>query len=186
MQLTLLVAIGCVAVSLWAWRDNTQYYWHQWGFVPYRIAHNKEWYRFFTSIFFHSDWIHLLVNLLVFYSFGSSVERYYGKVLYAALLAAGIMGSGLATYIRYRKNPAHVSIGLSGVVNAVLFAFIVHNPQSTLLVFLVLPLPAWIFALIYIFYTIYEARRGMSVMNHWAHLGGAAAGMAFGYIVLIT
>jgi membrane associated rhomboid family serine protease len=72
-----------------------------------------------------------------------------------------------------------VSIGLSGVVNAVLFAFILHHPETKLLVFFFFPLPAWLFALLYVAYSFYEAKRGVGMVNHWAHLGGAMAGVIF-------
>lgn len=108
------------------------------------------------------------------------MERYYGEKLYLLLLLAGVAGSGLLTYLRYRNNPYHVSIGLSGVVNAVLFSFIVLYPKATLLVWFI-PMPAWVFAVLYLIYSLYEAYRGQSYVNHWAHLGGAAAGVIFAF-----
>ncbi|MCS7298036.1 MAG: rhomboid family intramembrane serine protease [Bacteroidia bacterium] len=178
MVITIGVLGACAAASFWAWADRTQDHWQRWGLSPSAIRLRGEWYRFLTSIFFHADFFHLLMNGIVFYSFGSLMERAYGMKLYSALLGMGALGSGLATYLRYRHNPYHLSIGLSGVVNAVLFHFIVLYPQTTLLVWFI-PLPAWIFALLYIAYTLYEARRGQSYINHWAHLGGAAAGVLF-------
>ncbi|MCX7605875.1 MAG: rhomboid family intramembrane serine protease [Bacteroidia bacterium] len=182
MSITLVVLGVCAAASLWAWGQGQQLQWTRWGLVPYRIRLHGEWYRFLTSIFFHADVTHLLVNSIVFYSFGSVMERYYGPLMYSLLLGAGTVGSGLLTYLRYHHNPHHVSIGLSGVVNAVLFAFILHNPKATLLIFFFLPLPAWLFALLYLLYSLYEARRGQGIVNHWAHLGGAAAGLVFAYL----
>lgn len=146
------------------------------------MKHHQEWYRALTGVFLHANWIHLAVNLFVFYSFGRQMERFYGEELYLGLLLAGAAGSALATYLQYADNPYHLSIGLSGVVNAVVFAFILHNPKATLLVFLLLPLPAWLFALLYLAYSFYEARRGGSYINHWAHIGGAAAGIFFAAI----
>lgn len=182
MNLTVAVIIACAGASLWAWSGQSQSIWRQWGLAPYVIRTRQEWYRLFTSVFFHADFFHLLLNGFVFYSFGSQMEQYYRGGLYVLLLLTGVMGSGLATYLIYRDNPYHLSIGLSGVVNAVLFSFIVLRPRATLLVWF-LPLPAWLFALLYLAYSLYEARRGQSYINHWAHLGGAAAGVIFAVIL---
>ncbi|MCX8111664.1 MAG: rhomboid family intramembrane serine protease [Bacteroidia bacterium] len=178
MSLTELVLGISILTSTWAWISHPQVRWSHWGLSPYLVRTQGEWYRFITSPFFHADLFHLLLNGLVFYSFGRQMELYYGRPLYAGLLLVGAAGSGAATYFRYKDNPHHLSIGLSGVVNAVVFSFIVLYPKATLLVWF-LPLPAWLFALLYLGYSVYEARRGQGYVNHWAHLGGAASGIIF-------
>ncbi|MCS6894857.1 MAG: rhomboid family intramembrane serine protease [Bacteroidia bacterium] len=178
MGITVSIIIGCAAASLWAWSGNSEYIWKQWGHVPYLMRLRGEWHRLFTGVFFHSDIMHLALNSFVFYSFGRLMETYYGKSLYLLLLLMGLIGSGLATYLRYRNNPYYISIGLSGVVNAVVFSFILLNPTTTLIVWF-LPLPAWVFALLYIAYSIYGGFQEGGYINHWAHLGGAAAGVFF-------
>ncbi|MEN3041484.1 MAG: rhomboid family intramembrane serine protease [Bacteroidia bacterium] len=178
MSITIGIILTCIAASLWAWSGDTQYIWKRWGHVPYLIRLRGEWYRFFTSIFFHSDIVHLALNSVVFYSFGREMEVYYGRNMYLLLLLLGLIGSGLATYLRYQNRPAHISIGLSGVVNAVVFSFIIHNPTTTLIVWFI-PLPAWLFALLYLGYSIYGGLREGSFIDHWAHLGGAIVGIVF-------
>jgi membrane associated rhomboid family serine protease len=84
----------------------------------------------------------------------------------------------LPTYLRNRANPAYRSLGASGAVSAVLFAFILLRPWSTILVFF-FPLPAVIYAALYVAYTFYMERRGRDNVNHSAHLWGAAYGVAF-------
>ncbi|GIV23681.1 MAG: hypothetical protein KatS3mg025_1340 [Bacteroidia bacterium] len=150
--------------------------------MPYRVLRG-EWHRLLTSIFFHADLTHLLVNAIVFLSFGRVMEAYYGPEKYIGLLLTGLLGSGLLTLWRYQRSPQHVSIGLSGVVNAVLFAFILHNPTAKLLIFFLLPMPAWLFALLYIAYSVYEGQNERGYVNHWAHIGGAAAGIIFAYFL---
>jgi len=178
VSLTTAVLILCGAASLWGWSGPTTTIWGRWGLAPYYMQRYNEWYRLITSVFFHADFFHLLLNGFVFYSFGSQMERHYGAELYLLLLLAGALGSGLLTYVRYKDNPYHISIGLSGVVNAVVFSFVALYPQATLLVWFI-PMPAWVFAILYLLYSLYEARRGQSYVNHWAHLGGAAAGVIF-------
>lgn len=181
MVITLVVVGGCAVASLWGWAGGTSY-WYRWGLMPQQVLRG-EWYRLFTSVFFHADLTHLLVNAIVFLSFGKVMETYYGLEKYIGLLVAGTLGSGLLTIWRYQDRPQHVSIGLSGVVNAVLFAFILHNPTAKLLVFFLLPMPAWLFALLYVTYSLFEGQSERSYVNHWAHIGGAAAGIIFALLL---
>ncbi|MEN2992742.1 MAG: rhomboid family intramembrane serine protease [Bacteroidia bacterium] len=184
MGLTEGVIGACILLSFWAWaQEEPDTLWIKWGLSPYAVWDYSEWYRLFTSVFFHDGILHLLVNSLVFYSFGRPVELYYGWKVYLALLITGALASGLLTLWMYKKDPRHLSIGLSGVVNAVLFAYILNYPWATLLLFGLLPLPAWVFALLYVGYSLYAALQERSFVNHWAHLGGALGGLAFAYLV---
>jgi len=168
---------------VWAWTDKPEHVWEKWGLAPYRIRFYNEWYRFFTSIFFHANSVHFFLNAIVFYSFGTQVERFYHAGPYLLLLLVGALSSGALTYWRYHRNPYHLSIGLSGVVNATVFAFILNHPQATLLVFFVLPVPAWLFALLYLAYSFYEGQQGRGLVNHWAHVGGALGGIIFALLM---
>ncbi|MCS7162037.1 MAG: rhomboid family intramembrane serine protease [Bacteroidia bacterium] len=183
MGLTEGIIGACILLSFWAWaQERPSALWVKWGLSPYAVRHHSEWYRLFTSLFFHGEIVHLLVNSLVFYSFGRPMERYYGWKAYLVLLFIGALASGLLTLWRYREDYRHLSIGLSGVVSAVLFAYILHYPRATLLLFGLLPLPAWVFALLYVGYSLYAAFEERSFVNHWAHLGGALGGLAFAYL----
>ncbi|MCS6790972.1 MAG: rhomboid family intramembrane serine protease [Bacteroidia bacterium] len=182
MSWTEIILIACGILSVLAWAGTTQVVWWEWGLAPYRIKKYGEWYRLFTSIFFHADLFHILINGFVFYSFGSKMELLYGGRSYLLLLLIGVIGSGLATYWRYQDRTNHLSIGLSGVVNAVLFAFVLHYPKATLLVWFI-PMPAWLFAGLYLLYSFYEGQRENGFINHWAHIGGALAGMGFAYFI---
>ena len=182
-MLTIVVITGCIVASIWAWTESAQAVWSEWSLRPYRIKHYQEWYRVLTSVFFHGDWMHLGFNLLAFYSFGRRMEGLYGEGLYLALLLVGAAGSALVTYLKYEDNPYYSSIGLSGVVYAVLFAFLLHNPKAMMLVFRLIQMPAWLLALLYLAYSFYEASQGKGYINHWAHIGGAAAGIFFAAIV---
>src|SRR4029077_19230485 len=97
---------------------------------------------------------------------------------YALFYAGGIVVSALPSYLRHQDDANYRSLGASGAVSAVLFAYILIRPWSTLLIFAI-PVPAIIFALVYLGYTIYMDRRQTDRINHSAHLWGAAYGIVF-------
>ncbi len=130
----------------------------------------------------HADFAHLLFNMFTFFSFGAYMERIFaariGYLGYALFYAAGIVISAVPSYLRHRNDANYRSLGASGAVSAVLFAFIVLRPWATLLIFAI-PVPAILFAVIYLAYTIYMDRRQTDRINHSAHLWGAAYGVLF-------
>jgi membrane associated rhomboid family serine protease len=84
----------------------------------------------------------------------------------------------LPTYLKHQKDPNYRSLGASGAVSAVLFAFILINPWARIGVFFI-PMPAIVFAVLYIGYSIWMDKRGGDNINHGAHLAGAAFGVLF-------
>ncbi|MGH8173208.1 MAG: rhomboid family intramembrane serine protease [Rhodanobacteraceae bacterium] len=149
---------------------------------PPAISRKHQYERLVTCGFIHADFAHLLFNMFTFYSFGAYMERLFqpriGAVGYALFYLGGIVISALPSYLRHRNDSDYRSLGASGAVSAVLFAFILINPWATILI-LVLPVPAIVFAVIYLGYTIYMDRRRTDRINHSAHLWGAIYGILF-------
>ncbi len=149
---------------------------------PPAISRDHQYYRLLSYGLIHADGQHLLFNMLTLYFFGTVMEglyqRYLGPFGFYGFYCGGLVVSILPTYLRNRANPAYRSLGASGAVSAVLFAFILLRPWSTILVFF-FPLPAVIYAALYVAYTFYMERRGRDNVNHSAHLWGAAYGVAF-------
>jgi membrane associated rhomboid family serine protease len=92
--------------------------------------------------------------------------------------AGGLLVSILPSYLANRNNPAYRSLGASGAVSAVLFAFILLQPWAILYVFFI-PAPAIVFAVAYVAYSVWAERRARDNVNHNAHLWGAAYGVVF-------
>ena len=157
---------------------------------PYDVKHHKEYYRFISSGFVHAGWLHLGINMFVFWMFGRAVEQYYeinfgefGNILFLALYLLGIILSDAFTYFQNQDNPGYRGLGASGAVAAVLFAFIIFNPWEMLYIWGIIPIPAVIAGILYLIYEYVESRRGVGRINHHAHFFGAIFGLVFTFIL---
>ena len=147
---------------------------------PWQVARGRQRHTLLTSGFVHATYGHLLFNALTLWSFGPQLEQRIGSGRFALLYLAGLMVSDLGTVYRQRNNPGYASLGASGAILAVLFASILYFPlQSLFVMFVPIPVPAWLFALGYLAYSLYASHFARDHINHDAHLGGAIAGILF-------
>lgn len=151
---------------------------------PYRVVQHQEWWRIITHGFVHADWIHLLVNMFTFWSFGGYIETAFeylgfGKWAFLTLYFGGMIAASISDIIRYRNAEWYTSIGASGAVSAVLFAAIFLNPWDKILLFAVIPIPGILFGVLYLAYCQYMAHQGSDNINHNAHFYGAVFGFVF-------
>ncbi|AHX12541.1 membrane protein [Dyella jiangningensis] len=174
-----IIAITCI-VSFMAFNNvrlmNDLILW------PPAITRHREYHRLVTYGVVHADFNHLLFNMITLFFFGRSMEGFYtarlGMLGFALFYIVALVVSILPTYLKNRRNPNYRSLGASGAVSAVLFAYILLAPWSRIIVFVV-PMPAIIYAVLYLAYSIYMDRRAQDNVNHSAHLWGAAFGVAF-------
>ena len=153
---------------------------------PPAIQRHREYHRLVTYGLIHADFGHLLFNMLTLFFFGRLMEQFYtaelGRLGFLLFYIGGLVISILPTYLKNRRNPNYHSLGASGAVSAVLFSFILLSPWSRIIV-LVVPMPAIIYAVLYVAYSIYMDRVGRDNVNHSAHLWGAAYGVVFTLLV---
>ena len=153
---------------------------------PYRIKRQGQYYRFITSGFIHQHHMHLLVNMFSFYFFGTAIEQIFGilfgaagNIYFIALYLLAIIVSDLPTYFKQKDNPGYNSLGASGGVAAVIFAFIIFEPLQKICLYFVLCFPGFILGVGYIVYSYYQGRKSNDNINHEAHLYGALFGLVF-------
>jgi membrane associated rhomboid family serine protease len=192
MTVTIIIIIVTAGISLLAFNNKDLF--EKFQLNPYLVYHKNQWYRLITHAFLHADYIHLIVNMIVLFSFGYSVENQFdimahrGAVSSAAthLLILYFLGMIIATsttIIKHKDNYNYNSIGASGAVSAVVFASIFFSPKSTILVMGILPIPAILFGVLYLIYSQYKSRRGNDNVNHDAHFIGAVFGFIYPIIV---
>lgn len=190
MSITIFIVIITALVSYQAFSQH-----HVLGkllFNPYTISRNlsKEWIRFVASGFIHADWPHLIINMLVLYSFGQALEMYYSlifgaaaKTLYILLYLTAIPAACVSSYFKNKNNAHYSALGASGAVSAVTFACIVFNPWGEILLFAALPIPGFIYAILYLAYSSYMGKKGSDNIGHEAHFWGAIYGMVFTFLL---
>lgn len=174
---TLFIIIITVVISLMAWQNQALM--QRLVFYPPAVQRGQV-DRFVTHGFVHADGMHLLFNMFTLYSFGQSLQGFYqeqlGMVGFVLFYLAAIVVAIIPSYLKHKNDSNYASLGASGGVSAVIFAFILFKPWSTLL-FFVIPIPAIIFAVLYVAYSIYADHKGGGRTNHSAHLWGGAFGI---------
>lgn len=183
MTLTLLLIAVTCAVSIPCFTNHRLV--EKLLFWPPAVARGQV-YRFVTHGFVHANSAHLFFNMFTLFFFGRAIERFFvsyiGVAGFIGFYLGGIIAAIVPSYLAHRHDPNYRSLGASGAVSAVLFAFILAAPWTTLYV-LVIPVPAIVFAIVYTGWSIYAGRRGGDNVNHSAHLWGAAYGVVFALIM---
>lgn len=189
MNLTLIIIVITSIFSIIAFNKPDLFYKHQ--FNPYLINERREWYRFFTHALLHADWIHLLLNMYVLYSFGNIVEIYYkmafeekSEFYYAILYVGAILTSSIPAFEKHKHNSWYNAVGASGAVSAVVFASILFNPTAKIgIIFIPIGIPAFVFGFLYLLYSYYMAKKEHDNIAHDAHFFGALFGIMFTLIL---
>jgi membrane associated rhomboid family serine protease len=143
---------------------------------------------FFTSMFLHGSWVHVLGNMWFLYIFGDNVEDYLGHFKYLVFyLIAGLIA--MATQVAIYPHSNVPTVGASGAIAGVLGAYFIVFPRARVLTWFfvfVFYVPAWAmlgywFVLQFLSgaATLSMAQAGKDVggVAVWAHVGGFVAGV---------
>lgn len=162
-------------------------------FNAYQIIHRNQYYRLLSHALVHGNWEHLIVNMIVLYSFGTAVEKYFamnfgpvGSNYFIALFLGGTLFSSAWSLIKERNNPYYNAVGASGAISAILFAAILFDPRNEIYFFGILPIPGFIFGPLYLYYSYYMSTKKLDNIGHDAHFLGAIFGFFFPILVRPT
>lgn len=168
----LLFDVVPVNASLALKGDLPRHPWEAWKVFTYGFAHGSLW--------------HVGMNMLAIFFFGREVEDILGRREFFRFYGAAIVIAGLAWVTSVQLfTPLQADhlwlVGASGAVMAVLAVFIWHYPNMELLLFGLLPMPAWALGLLYLCWDAYGAYAGGDRVAHVAHIGGAAFGLCYAW-----
>jgi membrane associated rhomboid family serine protease len=183
-SITLIIVLITCAVSILAFQQPDLM--RKLQFNPYTIKRRNEWHRFVTHALLHADWMHLIINMLVLYSFGQSTVYFFtvylgnlGVPAFVAMYVLAVIASSISTYRKHNDNHWYNAVGASGAVSAVLFSHVLFSPLTQIYLYGILPLPSLLWAAIYVGYSMWSSRNSSDNINHEAHLWGALFGLVF-------
>ncbi|WP_339916498.1 rhomboid family intramembrane serine protease [Yeosuana marina] len=138
-----------------------------------------EQFRLFSTGFLHADNAHLFFNMFSLYFFADVVIGFLGVFSFVIIYVGSlILGSLLSLY--FHKDEYHYSaVGASGAVMGIIYSAILLQPGMSLYMFFIpIPIPAYIFGIGYLLYSIYCMKNRIGNIGHDAHFGGAIGGYA--------
>ncbi|NOX83009.1 MAG: rhomboid family intramembrane serine protease [Alphaproteobacteria bacterium] len=174
---TIALIIVNLIVSVYALSVDREFA-NSFAFHVGAVARKKQHYRIFTSSFLHGDYFHLLFNMMTLWFFGPTVEGLLGTDGFLVVYFGAILTSGIVSFYVNRNRPDYSSLGASDGVSGVVLSFCLFFPLAPLyLMFIPIPIPAFIFAAVFIAVSAGLMGRESNRIAHEGHLGGAIAGV---------
>ena len=144
----------------------------------------KQYFRLVSSGFLHVDSAHLVFNMFALYMFGDYVIQNTGVYLFVLIYMFSLLAGNFFTYIIHKKEPSYSAVGASGAVSGIVYSSILLFPQMQLVLILFpIPMPGYVFGILYLFYTLFGIKSRNDNIGHTAHFGGAIAGFAITIII---
>ncbi|WP_268846896.1 rhomboid family intramembrane serine protease [Flavobacterium aestivum] len=132
--------------------------------------------RMISSGFLHVDIAHLVFNMLTLYFFAPVVFSYLGAFSFVLVYFGSLIFGSLLTMLLHKEDYSYRAVGASGAVTGVLYSAILLRPDMMLGLFFIIPIPAYLFGIVYLLYSIYGMKAKNDNIGHTAHFGGAIGG----------
>ena len=132
--------------------------------------------RMLSSGFLHADMMHLLFNMLTLWFFAPVVLQWLGNFSFLLIYFGSLIFGSLLTMLFHKNDYSYRAVGASGAVTGVLYSAILLQPDMMLGIFFVIPMPAYLFGILYLLYSIYGMKAKNDNIGHTAHFGGAIGG----------
>ncbi|AXT55750.1 rhomboid family intramembrane serine protease [Aquimarina sp. MMG015] len=133
--------------------------------------------RMLTSGFLHVDHMHLFFNMFTLYFFAPVVLNALGNIKFLVIYFCSLIVGNLFSLFFHKDEYHYSAVGASGAVSGIIFSAILFQPGMKLyLMFIPIPIPAYIFGIGYLLYSIYGMKSRSGNIGHDAHFGGAVGG----------
>lgn len=177
MEIALIAIIAVNAlVSFKAFDD--QYFFRKYEFHIGSIRSGEN-FRMLSSAFLHVDIAHLAFNMITLYFFAPVVTVFLGAPVFLLVYFGSLICGSLLTLQFHKNDYSYRAVGASGAVTGVLYSAILLNPDMNLYFFFIpIPIPAYVFGIGYLLYSIYGMKAKRDNIGHTAHFGGAIGGYA--------
>lgn len=141
------------------------------------VLYSRQYDRLISSSFLHCDWNHLFFNMFSLYIFSPIIVDNTFELYFLILYFFSVLGSNIFSVFLNRNKSYHSSVGASGGVTGIIFAAISLFPQIRVTIFLI-PMPAWLFAIIYLTYSLFNIRKEfVTLISYDIYIGGAILGL---------
>lgn len=171
---TIIIIAANVIISLKGFNDISFFEKYKFNIAGIRRG---EQIRMFSSAFLHADFSHLLFNMLTLYFFANVVIASVGVTYFVIIYVASLLMGNLVSFYFHKDEPHYSAIGASGAVMGILYSAILFFPNMGLYLFFIpIAIPAWLFGMAYLLYSIYGMKRRLGNIGHDAHIGGAVGG----------
>ena len=163
---------------------NNRHVLERFAFEVGPILRRKQLDRILTASFLHVDGGHLLVNMLTLFFFGPVLEFRYGPVGFICLYLFCSIFTGVVVLFLRRNQLQYKAVGASDAVSGVLGAYCVLYPFSKVYLFFIpIGIPAILYAVLYLAWSTWAAKRQIGNVAHDAHIAGLLAGVG---VVLLS
>ncbi|MCH5715346.1 rhomboid family protein [Niabella hibiscisoli] len=164
---------------------NNELFFNGYKFEVDKILINKDYKRFITSGFLHLGWTHLIFNMLSLYAFSGLIEGSLGGVNFLIVYFASLIGGGLFSLLVHKNHGDYSAVGASGAICGIIFASIALFPGMSIGFWgIPVSIPAWLYGIVYVLFSIYGVKSSKGNIGHEAHLGGALIGMLVALIMV--
>lgn len=133
--------------------------------------------RMLSAGFLHVNEMHLFANMFTLYFFANPVIAHLGEFNFLIIYFGSLIFGNLLSFYFHKNEYHYNAVGASGAVTGILYAAILLNPSMKLYMFFVpIPIPAYLFGIGYLLYSIYGMKKRVGNIGHDAHFGGAIGG----------
>ncbi len=180
---SILIAI-IIANILMSYKGfNDDHFFRKYEFHMGRVRSGQK-IRIISSAFLHADLSHLAFNMITLYFFAPVVIGYMGDLSFILIYFGSIIFGSLLTIYFHKRNHSYRAIGASGAVTGVLYSAILLQPDMMLGLFFIVPIPAYLFGIFYLLYSIYGMKAKNDNIGHTAHFGGAMGGYLITLLIM--